>query len=188
MTTLVLPRHLRLTTYAHQVVAKILGPGDTALDATVGNGHDTKFLLDQVGPIGIVWGFDIQSAALSTTQARCGEHPGLRLIQQGHENLESWVNQPLQAVMFNLGYLPSGDKSLITQTSTTLKGLRAAMRLLAPGGILTALVYRGHPGGAHEAAAVEETLLSATDSSWRVTKAISEAGSLESPSLLVWQN
>lgn len=187
MTTLVLPRHLRLTEYAHRVVAKVLGPGYAAVDATVGNGHDTRFLLDRVGPDGFVWGFDIQADALSNTLARCGEHPNLRLIHQGHENLASWVNKPVRAVMFNLGYLPSGDKSLVTQLDTTLKAVRTAMSLLAPGGILTILVYRGHPGGSEEAAAVELALQNEERTTAQFTKVIPAAASPESPCLLIWE-
>jgi hypothetical protein len=58
------------------------------------------------------------------------------------------------AVMFNLGYLPSsGDTSVITRQETTLPAMQAALRLLRPGGVLTAVLYPGHPGGAEEAAA-----------------------------------
>lgn len=188
MTTLVLPLFLRLTKYAHRVVAEVLKPGDTALDATVGNGHDTRFLLDQVGPGGFVWGFDIQVTAHTRTLARCGDHPNLRLIQQGHENLASWVNSPLQAAMFNLGYLPSGDKSLVTRQDTTREALRAALGLLAPGGILTILVYRGHPGGPEEANFVEQVLRSTAGTAAQVTKVLSAAGHPDNPCLYVWES
>ena len=57
--------------------------------------------------------------------------------------------------MFNLGYLPGGDKRITTRAATTVRALADAARLVTPGGLLTALVYRGHPGGPQEAAAVE---------------------------------
>lgn len=61
------------------------------------------------------------------------------------------------AVMFNLGYLPGedADPAVITKTESTLAALNAAITLLRPGGIITAVVYPGHAGGAQEAAAVE---------------------------------
>jgi hypothetical protein len=188
MTTVVLPPSLRLTGYAHQVVAKILGPGDTAVDATVGNGHDTCFLLDLVGPAGLVWGFDIQADALSRTSARCGHHPGMKLIHDGHENLASWVTGPVRAIMFNLGYLPSGDKFRITRRDTTLQAITAALGLLERGGIVTVLVYRGHSGGTEEAEAVEQKLESVVIPSSRLTKVVREAGGPESPYLLIWES
>lgn len=50
-------------------------------------------------------------------------------------------------VAFNLGYLPGGDKTMITKSETTLLGLEAAERVVAPGGLISLLVYVGHPGG-----------------------------------------
>jgi hypothetical protein len=62
----------------------------------------------------------------------------------------------IRAIMFNLGYLPAGDKSRITTASTTLKALEASRNLLMPGGRLTLIAYPGHPGGAEETKAVAE--------------------------------
>lgn len=50
-------------------------------------------------------------------------------------------------VAFNLGYLPGGDKATITKSETTLQALEAAKRMLAPGGLISLVVYVGHPGG-----------------------------------------
>lgn len=60
--------------------------------------------------------------------------------------------------MFNLGYLPGGDKSLITKVATTLSALQQALELLAEDGVLTAVIYPGHEGGRDEADAVERLL------------------------------
>ena len=46
-----------------------LKPGDTAVDFKMGNGHDTLFLSETVGPAGHVYAFDIQPAALVSTRA-----------------------------------------------------------------------------------------------------------------------
>ena len=58
---------------AHELVRRVLWPGDLAVDATVGNGQDTLFLADCVGPTGRVVGFDIQRAALDATLKRLRE-------------------------------------------------------------------------------------------------------------------
>lgn len=50
-------------------------------------------------------------------------------------------------VAFNLGYLPCGDKATITKSETTLQALEAAKRILTPGGLISLVVYVGHPGG-----------------------------------------
>lgn len=50
-------------------------------------------------------------------------------------------------IAFNLGYLPGGDKGMITRSETTLLALEAAKRILMPGGLISLVVYVGHPGG-----------------------------------------
>jgi hypothetical protein len=59
-------------------------------------------------------------------------------------------------IMFNLGYLPGSDKSVITLTETTLRALSVALDLLAPRGLLTLAVYPGHEGGAQEQQAITQ--------------------------------
>ncbi|MGM1019548.1 MAG: class I SAM-dependent methyltransferase [Bacillota bacterium] len=156
---------LSVLSYAHQLVAARIQPGDTAIDATVGTGADTLFLAKAAGRRGRVYGFDIQQEALQLARRRLDddESPSLAevsLLLQGHEQMREAVPDKLHgkvaAVMFNLGYLPSegADPSVITHTDSTLTALDAAMYLLRPRGILTAVLYPGHAGGGEEAEAV----------------------------------
>ncbi|MCP3809619.1 MULTISPECIES: class I SAM-dependent methyltransferase [Paenibacillus] len=151
--------------YAHQLVAARVQPGDTAIDATVGTGADTLFLAKAAGKRGRVYGFDIQQEALHCARRRLEENasPSLAevsLLLQGHEQMREAVPDMLHgkvaAVMFNLGYLPSegADPTVITHTDSTLVALDAALQLLRPRGILTAVLYPGHAGGSEEADAV----------------------------------
>ena len=59
-----------LTTQAHEYCKATLQPGDIAIDATAGNGHDTLFLAQLVKPQGCVFSFDIQSSAVENTSKR----------------------------------------------------------------------------------------------------------------------
>ncbi|WP_342417135.1 class I SAM-dependent methyltransferase [Paenibacillus sp. FSL R10-2782] len=156
---------LSVLSYAHQLVAARVQPGDIAIDATVGTGADTLFLAKAVGRRGRVYGFDIQQEALQLTLRRLDEDtsPSLAevsLLLQGHEQMREAVPDKLHgkvaAVMFNLGYLPSegADPSVITHTDSTLAALDAALYLLRPRGILTTVLYPGHAGGGEEAEAV----------------------------------
>ena len=138
---------------SHLLVRCCLGAGDHAVDATCGNGHDTRFLAELVGSGGHVWGFDIQGQAITETRRRLAE-TGLAervtLIQAGHEAMRQHVAGPVRAVLFNLGYLPGGDRSIITRPETTGTALEQALELLAPGGVLAVTVYPGHGGGSDE--------------------------------------
>jgi hypothetical protein len=84
----------------------------------------------------------------------------VRLVLGSHADMADLVEPAVAgrvaAVMFNLGYLPGGgDQSVITEPSSTLAALDASLSLLRKGGIITCVLYPGHPGGAEEAAAVE---------------------------------
>jgi predicted methyltransferase len=154
---------LSVLSFAHFLVKERVRPGDTVIDCTAGNGNDTLFLARQVGPEGKVYAFDIQQEALNQTRRRL-EKSGVmtdsrvQLVQQNHAQLSRFIPTQLSgtiaAVMFNLGYLPGGDHSIITGTETTLSALDDALRLIRPGGIITAVLYPGHEGGRQEAEAV----------------------------------
>jgi predicted methyltransferase len=152
----------RLTELAHEAVRARLGPGDVAIDATAGNGHDTHFLSDLVGPTGSVFAFDVQVEALARTATRLGGRGNVTLRERDHAELRDSIpvehHGRVGAVMFNLGYLPGGDHSLTTRTRSTVAGVAAALELLRPGGVLAVVAYTGHPGGAEEADAVGKLL------------------------------
>jgi len=148
-------------TFVKAVLGQIIAPGDVVIDATVGNGVDTLFLSQAVGPRGRVYGFDIQPAALLATRRRLAERgapDNVTLFQAGHEtmgeHLPAEVRGKVAAAMFNLGYLPGGDESMVTRPRTTCAAIDAALDVMRPAGVVSLVVYTGHPGGAEEARAV----------------------------------
>lgn len=157
---------LSVLSYAHQLVSARIQPGDTAVDATAGTGADTLFLAKAVGRRGRVFSFDIQEEALRLTQERLDKETGplgqMTLLHESHaliqDKLPEEVRGTVAAVMFNLGYLPAegADPALITRTDSTIPAMNAALMTLRPRGILTAVLYPGHPGGEEEAHAVTE--------------------------------
>lgn len=148
--------------WAQLLMADRLRPGDIALDATAGNGHDTLFLAQTVGPEGHVYAMDLQAAAITETHRRLLEagipESQFTLIHAGHQTMLQAVaplhHQRLRGIMFNLGYLPGADKNLTTKTVTTLQAVSAALHLLAPNSLLTIAVYPGHEAGAEEQRAI----------------------------------
>ncbi|MBE6604953.1 MAG: hypothetical protein E7639_04530 [Ruminococcaceae bacterium] len=130
-----------------------LGAGDTAVDFTMGNGHDTAFLSKTVGESGHVFAFDVQEMALTSAKKTLeseGCPDNCTLILDSHHNVKKYVNGPIKAGMFNLGYLPGSDKSVTTMRETTMPAIEAALELLDHGGILLVAVYPGHAEGEAE--------------------------------------
>lgn len=137
---------------AHDFLAQVITQEDIVVDATMGNGHDTLFLAKLAKQ---VYAFDIQEQALEKTSQRLLEAglTNVELILQGHETVDQFVTEA-KAAIFNLGYLPSADKSIITQPQTTLEALDKLCHMLVKGGRIAIMIYYGHEGGDIERDAV----------------------------------
>lgn len=161
---------------AHSLAGQAIKPDDLVIDATVGNGHDTLFLLREVGTEGQVVGFDVQRKALNATRERVQQYAPetvdrLRLVHDGHEAMRTHVDDQavgtVGAVMFNLGYLPGADHSIITQPETTCAALDVGADLLRPSGVITIVAYSGHAGGEEELQTVESWAASLPQDAFR---------------------
>ena len=137
---------------AHDFLAQVITKDDVVVDATMGNGYDTLFLAKLAKQ---VYAFDIQEQALEKTSQRIQEAglTNVDLILQGHETVDEYVTE-VKAAIFNLGYLPSADKSIITQPQTTLEALKKLCQMLVKGGRIAIMIYYGHEGGDIERDAV----------------------------------
>ncbi|MBF7094814.1 class I SAM-dependent methyltransferase [Streptococcus sp. HF-1907] len=145
-------RPIRLS---HDFLAEVLDNEAVAVDATMGNGNDTAFLakLSQK-----VYAFDVQEQALINTRKRLDEQKidNAQLILDGHEHVDQYVSEPIRAAIFNLGYLPSADKTIITKPNTTLEAIKKILERLEDGGRVSLMIYYGHEGGNVEKDAVLE--------------------------------
>ena len=136
-------------------------PGCTAVDFTMGNGHDTLFLSRAVGENGRVFAFDIQPDALKHSQELLEKEnapKNYRLVLSSHDLFENYVEGGFDAGMFNLGFLPGGDKKITTKRETTLRAVERAIECLHPDGGIVIAVYPGHPEGRVEGNRIEAML------------------------------
>ena len=60
----------------------------------------------------------------------------------------------VKLITFNLGYLPGGNKEVVTQPEVTVATLNQSLAVLETGGAITATCYPGHPVGEQEEKAV----------------------------------
>lgn len=143
----------RVIQYAQTLLRQAIEEGDIAVDATAGNGHDTVFLAELVGPNGYVYAFDVQKAAVDATLLRVLDHSfedRVRVLNRGHEEVDQFIDKEIGAAIFNLGYLPGSDHSIVTKPNTTLEAIRKILNQLKIGGMIVLVVYHGHEGGKEE--------------------------------------
>ena len=119
-----------------KIMSHYIKEGQIAVDATVGNGWDTLLLAELVGDGGRVYGFDIQGLAIEITQEKLLANnldDRVVLINDGHENVDKYIDEEVNFVVYNLGYLPGGDKDIKTNTITTLESVEKMLGLLING-------------------------------------------------------
>ncbi len=135
---------------AMHLTAEYIQPGDTVIDATVGNGNDTLALSKLVGETGKVYGFDIQPLALMRASELLMQNDApseIELVYNSHEEMDRHIAKPVAAIVFNLGYLPSGEKHITTRAETTLKALEKSINMIKCDGVVTVVMYPGHAEG-----------------------------------------
>ena len=167
---------MRVVEKVHHALAETLRPGDIAIDATAGNGHDVVMLAQLVGASGKVHAFDLQGTAIEATREKLEDADLLDrcvLHHAGHEKMNALLppetRGQVRAVVFNLGYLPGGDKSIATTPENTMAALETAMDWLQSNGLLAVTAYRGHPGGMEEATVVERRVVGLPPEDFKVS-------------------
>ncbi|GHH97362.1 class I SAM-dependent methyltransferase [Neobacillus kokaensis] len=147
----------RILPFAKILLKKAVSTGGVVVDATLGNGHDTVFLADLVGDTGKVYGFDVQERALAATKDRLNQQGLLgraTLFHNGHEHLAASIppgdHGKITGAIFNLGYLPGSDKTIVTRPETTIAAINQLLEIMAPEGIIVLVIYHGHDEGAVE--------------------------------------
>jgi tRNA A58 N-methylase Trm61 len=146
----------RVLKHSKTLIEKVTETGDITIDCTVGNGYDTLFLSKLVGKKGFVYGFDIQEQAIEHTRQNLKENNcyNVSLHQIGHEHLLEVIKpehfKQIASAIFNLGYLPTGDRSITTTSTSTIKAIESLLQIMKVNGLIVIVVYTGHEEGAKE--------------------------------------
>ncbi len=144
-----------------EICLNTLKENDYAIDMTIGNGLDTLFLCNTLKK-GKVFGFDIQQIAIENTTKLLNEHKkkNFQIFLESHENvfktLQEYQNK-ISIILFNLGYLPKADKSIMTNHKSTLKALQNSFKMLKENGKILIVCYP-HEEGKKEAEAIKTYL------------------------------
>lgn len=157
---------------------KILDREGAVIDATLGNGKDALFLyrLIQNQRNAKLYAFDIQDLAIEKAKQHFdSEEPGwqeerVAFIKASHDRFEDFqFDHPIVLIVYNLGFLPGGDKAKTTMRKTTLDSLASALSLIAKGGLISLTCYPGHEEGAEEEKAVYEFLKTCPKDTFSIT-------------------
>ncbi|TXL58174.1 methyltransferase domain-containing protein [Cerasibacillus terrae] len=147
---------MKILDFSHQLLKDCIKEGETVVDATCGNGNDTLFLSKLVGKTGQVYAFDIQEQAITQTKQLLEENKqvNVTLILDSHANMEKYLPETIKGklggAIFNLGYLPHSDKTIITKGNTTIRAIDILLDYIKKDGIIVLVVYHGHIGGKRE--------------------------------------
>ena len=143
---------------SHEFIRPVLHKQAICVDAILGQGKDTDFFLSQ--NVRIVYGFEIQRDVFESTKERLDDQRTC-FYNVGHEHMEEYIHEEVDAILFNFGYFPKGDPKITTQSSSSVSAVRQALNLLKVK-VRMALVMYPHDTGKEEAICVEEFLKTQT--------------------------
>ena len=148
---------LKTTELTHLLISHIIKEGSRVVDATAGNGYDTFFLSNLVGETGKVFSYDIQEVAINNTKLLNKNQTNIEYFLKSHEFIDQ---TNLDLVLFNLGFLPNGDKSITTVKESTINAISNLINSYEqnPNLHIFIVVYPGHANGQLES----DTLLAFT--------------------------
>ncbi|WP_101772931.1 tRNA (mnm(5)s(2)U34)-methyltransferase [Peptostreptococcus faecalis] len=138
-------------------------PGAVVLDATLGKGNDFIYMMNIAGDSGYGYGFDIQENAIKITKSNLdnnlknkNKYNNIEIINDGHQNLDKYVDKKIDFASFNLGYLPGSDHKIITNPNTTIEAISKLIPHIKQNGLICIASYVSHPGGMEESIKVTE--------------------------------
>jgi len=156
------------TRLALAICEKYVDKTDEVVDCTCGRGNDTLFFARICKR---VYSFDIQEEALASAKKLMSENniswseyplgedvceeevyekDKVIFIKDNHANMRLYVKKAPAVIIFNLGYLPGGDKKVTTLPENSLKAVDAALELVREGGLVCITMYPGHEKGREE--------------------------------------
>ena len=136
---------------SHYIIDKFIEYKDVAIDATLGNGYDTDFLADRFN---VVYSFEIQEEPCINYENKNKQN--VKVINDSHSMFDKYIDRKVNCIMYNLGFLPGGDKNVTTVEKTTIESIEKGLNLLEKNGLMTIAVYRGHTEGKNEESSVLE--------------------------------
>ncbi|MEG0036853.1 MAG: class I SAM-dependent methyltransferase [Victivallaceae bacterium] len=160
-----------IVSWVHNFLSLVIEPGDKIIDATCGNGKDALCIAKLLRGQGQLSLYDIQEAALNKSRNLLSTHltqEEMHTIIFQHCSHDVFLETEADLVIYNLGYLPGGDRSCTTIADITIMSLRNAVFILNPNGHIIVTCYPGHQEGLSELQVVREFVAELDSKKWTV--------------------
>jgi len=130
---------INIAELSHNILNEFKNP-NIAIDMTCGNGLDTLFLSSIAKS---VFAFDIQDEAINNTKKLLDLNriKNARVIKESHDLYDIYVSDKIDLVIYNLGYLPSGNKLIKTESRIVINSLKKILYQLNDFGIIVIVIY-----------------------------------------------
>src|SRR5699024_9578533 len=98
---------------------------------------------------GHVYAFDVQKQAIDNTKSKMMDNAiqNVTYIHDSHAHLSAYIPDHLKGqiggAIFNLGYLPRSDKSIVTKGKSTISAIDQLLTYLKKDGIIVIVIYHG---------------------------------------------
>ncbi|WP_311481299.1 class I SAM-dependent methyltransferase [uncultured Anaerococcus sp.] len=140
-----------------------------AADLTVGKGKDSKYILENTN-VERLYGFDIQKEAENQAKGLVGDDPRFKFFLASHADIDKYIKENLDFAIYNLGYLPGGDKEITSKYESTIESLEKTLKLLNKNGMVILTIYQGHPAGKKESEELEKYLETLDQKKYEIIK------------------
>ncbi len=153
--------------FNHFIWKQHLKKDSIAIDATCGNGLDSLFLAPLVTKLHVL---DIQEEALNKTKKLLNDFSNVSYLLQCHSTFpKEIIPKTPSLIVYNLGYLPGGNKSITTKSSTTLQSIENALNIIHPDGLISITLYPGHEEGKKEEVVILDFVKGLDKKLWTVS-------------------
>lgn len=149
----------------HHIIESFVKEKKVAIDATLGNGLDTNFLSEKFE---FVYAFDIQKNACEKYMEN--KRQNVEVINDSHHRFLKYIDVNVNCIIYNLGFLPGGDKNITTCCDSSLKSIQIGLDILKSEGIMVITSYRGHDEGRSEYNSIVEYLSTLSKNEYAVMK------------------
>ncbi|MEW8957072.1 class I SAM-dependent methyltransferase [Clostridium sp.] len=134
-----------LSKLTHNIIKTYCRDFQLAVDCTLGNGHDCDFLRENFKK---VYAFEIQEHIANKYLEN--NYDNVEVIINSHKYIKDYIKEEADCIMYNLGFLPGGDKNITTLYESSLYSISKSLDIIKPGGFITVAVYPGHEQGKNE--------------------------------------